>query len=176
MAIRSPLFALALIFGSTAYSTPLAEAKAPKNACLEQRPLISVDLDDVSAFPSLGAFLGSWNLPVSGDQADLMTAAKLHVTVEPETSETDPSKKWALKLAFTFDDPEGWGLPFNFSYFQVTWDDSRGKHSAVFDWSVGCEEVGVTLFPLSTFSDQTRLDLLDSEVLKNVRVRLWGNR
>ncbi len=148
-------------------------AVAAENACTAEKPLMEATVSPLAPMPGAGAALGSWVLPISGDSPDVVTAAKAHVSVEKAAEGASPG--WSLRVSFTFDDPEPWGLPFNFSYFRLEWEDSRGPQSAEFDWSGGCQNVGVTLFPGSSYSDTVPVSP-EAAGMKNIRVRLWGNR
>lgn len=163
-----------LAFGILTLLAPLNWASAAENACTAETPLMEATVSSLAPMPAAGAALGSWILPVSGDSPDIVTAAKAFVSVEKETSASGGTS-WALRVSFTFDDPEPWGLPFNFSYFRLEWEDSRGPQSAVFDWSGACENVGVTLFPGSSYSDTVAVSP-EAAGMKNIRVRLWGSR
>jgi len=154
-------------------TTTLAEESVP---CIDTAPLLRANWD---TFPVEGdTTLGTWQLPVSASQPDLLTEARLQASVSISPSAMGPGQ-CQLHLLFSFPDPKPYGIPFSFQKVRFTWN-APAPRSLELDWSDNCQGVGRSLFPGQSWSlsveiphesgAQAPCEFSDPELL------LWGSR
>jgi hypothetical protein len=141
--------------------------------CPAGKPLLSVFWQETPPEPGEKG-LGEWRLPISADEPDLVTHARVAARF------VHAGKGWAARLDFSFPDPEPYGLPFTFQRVSIERAGEEGRREAVLDWSFECADPGRSLFPGQSWSVEIPVGepegFDDPEVFTRLSLRLWGSR
>lgn len=114
---------------------------------------------------------GQWSLPISSLQPDILTSARLALVFVRET------QNWAVRFAFTFDDPKPFGLPFTFEKARLSWDGDQGREAVELNWANECTRPGRSMFPGLGWTEDVPLEFQsESPHLPNALLELWGAR
>ena len=132
-----------------------------------------------SGFGATSEILGKWRLPLSPDRLDLMTSATIVATLERANLTSD----WQIIYELSFPDPLPYGIPYNYEQLVLRWDvptdpqHPSGYAEVVVDYTTGCSQPGLALFPGQKTSTQTiLLGTKGVGTFKNLRLYLTGSR
>ena len=145
-----------------------------EQGCTGDEPLIDTQWEAVP-FGGCGVATGPWEwpLPISFDHPDLLTAARVQVSVSKPSAFTN----WKAKVHFTFNDPKPYGIPFTFQKMKLFFQTIKGESSVEVDWSRQCEDVGRGMFPGQSFTASVDLpDTQDVCAFAGGELRVWGGR
>jgi len=161
-----PLVALVLIGIAVVPSWAAAD-------CADPKPILSVFWEELPAPPG-DTVLGAWRLPISSAEPEVITHARVDAKLARAGAD------WRIALAFSFPDPEPYGIPFTFQRVIVERESAEGRRVAVLDWSFGCAGPGRSLFPGQRFDVAIPIGepegLDDPDGFARLSIRLWGSR
>jgi hypothetical protein len=141
---------------------------AAGDECATQAPLISPPGWKEIQLATAPEILGEWPLPLSSEKPDVLTAARVRLTL---------LKDGKARLEFTFVDPKPYGIPFTFQRAELLWDGPDGPRSVSIDWSMGCAYAGRSLYPGQSWAVEMDLpDALADGTFEMLRFRLRGSR
>ncbi|MFL5812667.1 MAG: hypothetical protein ACJ763_03750 [Bdellovibrionia bacterium] len=119
------------------------------------------------------SFFGEWRLPISAEDPDVMTYARVRVDI---LSGPDGHGAFLL-MKFSFPDPQPWGLPFSFERVEFSWESQGRPHSVQMDWSEDCTGPGRSMFPGDEWSELLELSSDSGNlVFERPVFRVWGSR
>jgi hypothetical protein len=147
-------------------------AASASESCLGDEPLVTGYSADEAPLTA-PSFMGEWKLPISAEDPDVITEARVHVDILPKADHSGA----VLSLKFSFPDPFPLGLPFTFERAEFSWETHGKKHFAQIDWSDDCSSPGRSMFPHDSWS--ASIDLSENSenlVFEHPVFRLWGSR
>lgn len=115
-----------------------------------------------------------WKLPLSPEQPQAFTEARLSVTLLPPAGS---SKLWTARIHAHFPDPKPFGIPYSFEKLAIRWLTPTGGVTASLDWTESCSQPGKSLFPGQSWSQEWEIPGTEGfSDLKNPSAELWGSR
>jgi hypothetical protein len=140
--------------------------------CSGDEPLV-VGFASNNAPVVVPSLFGEWQLPVSSQDPDVMTEARVRV----ELLSVPGGHGAILFMKFSFPDPLPWGIPFSLERAEFSWEIRGEKHSALADWSGDCTGPGRSMFPGDTWSETLVLsEEAENLVFEHPVFRIWGSR
>jgi hypothetical protein len=169
-----------LFFGVCVFtlSQELAHADLEPPLCWTEQPVVDIHTDwtPTEDDGSQGLTLGPVRLPLAAWRPEILTEARLSWVYHEgfhSTQRISPNR--GLEVFFTFPDPRPFGLPYTVQGFILDSHDG----GVLVDWSHGCEDPGVSVFPGQSYRES--LNLAEEPAgpqlpSSTVRLRIWGSR
>lgn len=163
-----PLHLFGILALSLGPKATAAERTAPPS-CWTEKPVLEFVTQLATA--GSGSDLGPFQLPLSPDRPDILTAAQISWRWMIESGAT---AERGLRVSFEFPDPKPYGLPYTVQGFSI-----ETRESTYFkDWTFDCENVGISLFPGGSW--QQSIELEENQVApspnESVLIKVWGSR
>ena len=138
-------------------------------SCWTEKPVLELATQLIVSGPSV--VLGPFQLPLSPERPDILTAAQISWNWELKSNR---AAEQGLVVTLAFPDPKPFGLPYTVQGFSIETQDSTYFR----DWTFGCENVGISLFPGGSW--QQVIDLEDDQLAPNptetILIKVWGSR
>lgn len=151
--------------GATADNKPIT---APPS-CWSEKPVLEFTTQSTES--GAGVDLGPFQLPLSPERPDILTAARISWNW---AMDSNVAAGHGLLVSIGFPDPKPYGLPYTVQGFSI-----ETRESTYFkDWTFECESVGISLFPGGTWQESIQLEPNQTPPgsHESVLIRVWGSR